>query len=189
MGRRRRGPTAALVIVLALAALAPATSCGSASDDPGAGGTGSTSSDGSSDPVDSSTGVTESDGVPVTPVRNSRSYRGVGSDEAPTVQIATTQEELASLWKEHLDEDVAPQLPEGHTLVFVWSPRELLEVRGVTSGPDGAVVMAGSVVASDSGTCATIEPGATTPWVAVVDVGERLSGEVRLQVSPVERDC
>ena len=125
------------------------------------------------------------------PVTDAPSYVGIVSDDAPTAEIATTQEQLAALWKQHLDEDTPPQLPEGHTFLFVWSPEELLEVKGVSSGPDGVVVASESVTWIDDETCSTFEDRgeSPSPWVAVVDVGEQLSGEVRLNVRQVQRSC
>ena len=122
-------------------------------------------------------------------VTDARSYVGIVSDDAATAEIATTQEQLAALWKQHLDEDTPPQLPEGHTFLFVWSPEELLEVKGVSSGPDGVVVDSDWVTLSDDESCVTLENWGSTPWVAVVDVGEQLSGEVRLDVRQVQRSC
>ena len=88
-------------------------------------------------------------------VTDAPSYVGIVSDDAPTAEIATTQEQLATLWKQHFDEDTPPQLPEGHTFLFVWSPQELLEVKGVSSGPDGVVVASDSVTWSDVESCST----------------------------------
>lgn len=124
-------------------------------------------------------------------VTDAPSYVGIVSDDAPTAEIATTQEQLAALWKQHLDEDTPPQLPEGHTFLFVWSPQELLEVKGVSSATDGVVVSSESVTWIDDETCSTFEDReeSPSPWVAVVDVGEQLSGEVRLDVRQVQRSC
>ena len=123
------------------------------------------------------------------PVTAARSYVGIVSDDAPTAEIATTQEQLTALWKQHFDEDTSPQLPEGHTFLFVWSPRELLDVSGVGSGTDGVVVLSGSVTWSDVESCRTIAEriASPAPWVTVVDVGEQLRGEVRLEVHQIKR--
>ena len=138
---------------------------------------------------DSLTDTDPASDIAFEPVSNALSYVGIVSDDAPTAEIATTQEQLAALWKQHLDEDTPPQLPEGHTFLFVWSPRELLEVKGVSSGPDGVVVASDWVTLSDDESCVTLENWGSTPWVAVVDVGEQLSGEVRLDVRQVQRSC
>ena len=140
---------------------------------------------------DSSTDTGSTPDIAFEPVTAARSYVGIVSDDAPTAEIATTQEQLTALWKQHLDEDTPPQLPEGHTFLFVWSPRKLLEVKGVSSGPDGVVVSSESVTWIDDETCSTFEDRgeSPSPWVAVVDVGEQLSGEVRLDVRQVQRSC
>ena len=137
----------------------------------------------------SSTDTGPASDIAFEPVTAARSYVGIVSDEAPTAEIATTQEQLTALWKQHLDGDTPPQLPEGHTFLFVWSPEELLEVKGVSSGPDGVVVASDWVTLSDDESCVTLENWGSTPWVAVVDVGEQLSGEVRLDVRQVQRSC
>ena len=139
----------------------------------------------------SSTDTDSASDIAFEPVSNAPSYVGVVSGDVPTAEIANTQEQLAALWKQHLDEDTPPQLPEGHTFLFVWSPQELLEVKGVSSGPDGVVVASESVTWIDDESCSTFEDRgeSPSPWVAVVDVGEQLSGEVRLDVRQVQRSC
>lgn len=123
------------------------------------------------------------------PVLNSRSWFEGRAGDGPIVETASTQEKLEALWAKHLDSDTAPRLTNGNTFLFVWAPRDLLEVRNISSGASAVVVSVSFVTVSGDSKCAEVPIGATTPWVAIVKVNGVLPDGVRLDQHPADRSC